>query len=102
MSTQKIIITFFIVFLSLFFILNATYTFRDDPIPENKFEKTIGMQQVVSKGTGITLTPLKENQKLSENSTYIDTINYTDRVFLYSNGYAKKMSGNNVTITLKK
>lgn len=102
MNTQKLIITFLIVFFSLFFIIATTYHFPSTQIKESDIPQTeIWMTEFVATSSGYSFISFASTGALQEWKQYKDVINFTDTAYILGKGYSKNVSWNNVTFWVK-
>lgn len=92
MSLQKIIITFFIVTIPLFFILNSTYfSVKDlDSLDQDLIAINNGFQEIVNSWNNISLTKTDKEENFSDNKMYVEHLNSINKVYFSSSNYSRK------------
>lgn len=93
MNIQKIIITSFIVFFWLFFILNWTYFSIKDLNSSNQKLLSITdiwYQEINNSSDWVSLSKIEKEIEFSDNKIYVDNFDYIDKVYFYSKNYSKK------------
>lgn len=102
MDVKKIIATFIIVVISLFFILSSTYNDKTN----NKNFKDLGqisyltwIHQLNQTSTWINYKKI-DFVKIQEWNVYVDNLNFIDKVYFSNKDYKKNISSNNSTFSL--
>lgn len=102
MNLKVIGINFFIVIICLFFILNSTYfdTKNEVILDENLIKFDTWFQKIVHSWDQILLEKIDEKYNFKPEESYVDRINYIDKVYFSTQNYAKKVVNNNITFLI--
>lgn len=102
MNLKIIGVNSFIVIICLFFILNLTYfDLKEDTIVESEILNfDIWFEKVVHSWSQILWEKIDEKYNFKSEESYVDRINYIDKVYFSTQNYAKKVLNNNITFLI--